>query len=292
MLRHSLVLGLLFVGSASLRADFEGVLDERVHDFGVVPRGQQLTHYFRVNNPTNKTLHITGVRVSCGCTSARALETTIPPGRDTAVYAVMDSRRFVGSKAVTIYVSFDQPRSEELRTVVQAYAREDLIFGPDNINFGKVKQGDVKSASMNITIYNAGVQVLEAKSESNYIQPTIKEVRRSGNEATYQIEAKIRPDTPVGLWFTDVWVKTNNPGFAKLRVPVTVEIEGVQPARSDDEKKVVEATKTSRTTHETADNSFPDQTEEPPYQTAPAFVTPTIAERAPMFPWISSFFRR
>jgi len=291
MLRHSLVLGLLLATSAVLRADFEGVLDERLHDFGVVPRGQQLTHYFRVANPTNKPLHIANVRVSCGCTSARALETTIPPGRETAVYAVMDSRRFVGAKAVTIYVTFDQPRFEELRTVVQAFAREDLIFGPDTINFGKVKQGDVKLAAMNITIYNGSVQIIEAKSESNFIQPTVKEVRRTGGETTYQVEAKIRPDTPAGLWFTDVWVKTNNPGYTKLRVPVTVEVEATQPTTNNDEKKV-EATKTSLATERSEEPpTIQTEANEQPYRTAPLVVRPT-AERAPMFPWINGFFRR
>jgi hypothetical protein len=286
MLRHSLVLGLLLASSAVLKADFEGVLEERLHDFGVVPRGQQLTHYFRIANPTNKTLRITGVRVSCGCTSATALERVIPPGRETAIYAVMNSQRFVGSKQVTIYVTFDQPRFEELRTVVQAFAREDLIFSPDLINFGKVKQGDAKSASMNITIYNGSVQILDAKSDSNYVQPVVKEVRRTGNETTYQVAAKVRPDTPVGLWFTDVWVTTNNPAYAKLRVPVTVEIEGLQPVRTDEKK--VEATKTTRT-DDAVDNAF--EIDEPAFQTAPMFVQPA-AERAPLFPWISGFFRR
>lgn len=286
MLRHSLVFGLLLVCSASLRADFEGVLDERLHDFGVVPRGQQLTHYFRIANPTNKTLHITGVRVSCGCTSARAIEQTIPPGRETAIYAVMDSRRFVGSKAVTIYVTFDQPRFEELRTVVQAFSREDLIFGPDQINFGKVRQGDAKTASMNITIYNGSVRIVESKSDSNYIVPTIKELRRTGNETTYQVDAQVRSDTPVGVWFTDIWVMTNNPGYAKLRVPVTVEVEGLQPAKSEEKK--VDATKTSRISAP-AERAFPEQTEEPPYQTAPVVVAPVAVERPSIFPFFSYF---
>jgi hypothetical protein len=152
-----LTLGLLSASSAVAQSDFDGVLDEKVHDFGTVPRGQQLTHYFRIANPTNTTLHITGVRVSCGCTSAKALDSTIPPGKETAVYAVMDSKRFTGSKAVTIYVTFDQPRFEELRTVVQAFAREDLIFTPDVIAFGKVRQGDARTASMKMTVYNGAV---------------------------------------------------------------------------------------------------------------------------------------
>jgi hypothetical protein len=290
MLRHSLVLGLFLASSAILRADFEGVLEERVHDFGVVPRGQQLTHYFRIVNPTSRPLHISNVRVSCGCTSARALEATVMPGRETAVYAVMDSRRFVGSKAVTIYVTFDQPRFEELRTVVQAFSREDLIFGPDALNFGKVKQGEVKSTSMTITIYNGAVQVLDAKSDTNFIQPTIKEVRRTGGEATYQVEAKVRPDTPAGVWFTDIWVTTNNPGYAKLRVPVTVEVEAPQPVKTEERK--VEATKTNVGTEPTTEHpTLQLEVQEQPYQTAPMFVRPT-ADRPAVFPWFTGYFRR
>jgi hypothetical protein len=39
------------------------------------------------------------------------------------------------------------------------------------------------------------------------------------------LKAKIRPDTPAGKWYTDIWLKTNNPAVPRLRVPVTVEVE-------------------------------------------------------------------
>src|ERR1700733_11841947 len=102
MLRYSFVLALLLGGGASsLWADFpEGVLQETQHDFGVVPRGQQLVHYFRIANTTDKPLHIYNVRVSCGCTQARALDNTIAPGKETAIWASMDSSRFLGYKQV------------------------------------------------------------------------------------------------------------------------------------------------------------------------------------------------
>lgn len=293
MMRHSLVVGLLLTVAPFVRADFDGVLEERVHDFGVVPRGQQLVHYFRIANPTNKTLRISNVRVSCGCTSARELDKVIPPGKETAIYAVMDSRRFVGPKAVTIYVSFDQPRYEELRTVVQANAREDLIFSPDSINLGKVRQGDAKTASMNITMYNGAVRVADVKCDSNYVLPAVKELRRTTGETTYQVDAAVRADTPIGMWFTDVWVTTNNPNYPKLRVPVTVEIEAIQPAKSD-EKKPVEASKTSLD-NEASNRRFPPQTNEPPvFQTAPTVVEPAAAaaaERSSVF-GLFGFFRR
>ncbi len=50
-------------------------------------------------------------------------------------------------------------------------------------------------------------------------------MRRNDGAVTYELTAKVRPDTPVGRWYTDVWVKTNVSTMPQLRVPVTVEIE-------------------------------------------------------------------
>ena len=63
------------------------------------------------------------------------------------------------------------------------------------------------------------------QSESNYVQPKVGPAARGGNEVTYELTAKLRSDTPVGKWYTDVWVKTNNPAMPRVRVPLTVEIE-------------------------------------------------------------------
>ncbi len=39
------------------------------------------------------------------------------------------------------------------------------------------------------------------------------------------VKAKLRGDTPVGKWYSDIWLKTNNPGLSQIRVPLNVEIE-------------------------------------------------------------------
>src|SRR5208282_4224488 len=62
-------------------------------------------------------------------------------------------------------------------------------------------------------------------SDSNYVPSTIKEINRTATEASYEITAKLRGDTPAGKWYTDIWLKTNNPAMPRLRVPVTVEVE-------------------------------------------------------------------
>jgi hypothetical protein len=63
-----------------------------------------------------------------------------------------------------------------------------------------------------------------------------KEIKREDSYVTYQLSARLRADTPVGKWFSDVWVKTNNPAMPRVRVPLTVEIE---PALSINPASVV-----------------------------------------------------
>jgi Protein of unknown function (DUF1573) len=228
MHRYGFVLlaGLMAAGPAAAASWADGLFDELNKDFGSVPRGPTLVHPFRVVNKTNGPVSIVSVRVSCGCTSATALRSYLNPGEETAVVARMDTTRFTGVKSVTIYVQFDRPAFEEVRLWVQANARNDFAVSPDSLAFGQVRRGSAPAAAVNVTFYgNSDAQIVDVRSESNYIRPQVREVRRQDSEVTYQLSAALRPDAPVGKWYTDVWVRTNNPAIPQVRVPLTVEIE-------------------------------------------------------------------
>src|SRR5947209_12672162 len=143
MLRLSLVATAALLMSAPAHAATwaEGMFDELARDFGSVPRGPMLTHSYRLTNNTGQTVRITSVRVSCGCTSATALQGVLAPGQSTSVLAQMDTRRFTGPKTVTIYVQFDQPQWAEARLSISANARDDISVTPDTLAFGSVQRG-------------------------------------------------------------------------------------------------------------------------------------------------------
>jgi Protein of unknown function (DUF1573) len=228
MLRYGLVVlaGLWAVGPAWSATWADALFEEFSKDFGSVPRGPMLSHPFRVVNNTRGPVNIASVRVSCGCVSAVALKGHLEPGESTQVVARMDTTRFTGLKSVTIHVQFNQPAFEEVRLWVQANGRNDFAVTPDTLAFGQLKRGGTPSASVLLAFYgDTDTQITEVKCESNYIQPRVQEVRRSDSEVTYQVSARLRSDAPVGKWYTDVWLKTNNPGIAAIRVPLTVEIE-------------------------------------------------------------------
>jgi uncharacterized protein DUF1573 len=229
MLRYSFVLlaGLWAISPAWAGSWADALFDELSKDFGSVPRGPTLQHPFRIKNTTKNTITISGVRVSCNvCSRASLLKSTLEPGEETSVVVTMDTSKFSGVKTITVYVNFSQPSYEEVRLWVQANGRDDISFSPDTIAFGKTKRGAAPNASTTVTFLGIPqAQITEAKCESNYLQPTFKEVKREGSEVSYQLSVKLRADAPVGKWFADVWVKTNVASMPKVRVPLTVEIE-------------------------------------------------------------------
>lgn len=236
MLRYTLIflVGLSAVGPASAATWADRLFDELSKDFGSVPRGPTLTHHFRVTNKTNVPIHISSVRVSCGCVSANELKNELAPGEETSILARMDTTRFIGPKTVTIYVQFDRPSYEEVRLWVQANGRNDFNMNPDTLAFGQVKRGTAPESVVAITFYgNSDARITEVKSESNYVMASVKEVRRLDSEVTYELTTRLRQDVPVGKWYTDVWVRTNNPEMAQVRVPLTVQIESALSVTPD-----------------------------------------------------------
>jgi hypothetical protein len=229
MLRYSfaLVAGFLAAGPALAGTWGEGLFDESSKDFGSVPHGQVLTHPFTVKNNTGQTVTISGVRVSCNlCTSATALKGQLRPGEETSVAVRMDSGKFYGVKTVYIYVTFSEPQYDEVRLWIQANSREDINVTPEALAFGRVKHAEATTKTVSITFYGgAPSEITAVQSESNYVQAKVGAARKGGNEVTYELTARLRTDTPVGKWFTDVWVTTNNPALPRVRVPLTVEVE-------------------------------------------------------------------
>ncbi len=235
MSRYCFVLlaGLAVAAPISAATWADSMFNELSKDFGSVPHGSLQTHNFRLVNNTKQPVNITNVGVSCGCTSAYAAKTYLNPGEETAIVARMDTSRFFGVRSVTVTVQFDRPAFEEVRLFVQANSRSDFSISPDGLAFGEVRRSATPSIAATVTFYGAATQITDVKSESNYVQTSIADAKTPDGQAAYQLTAKLRNDVPVGRWYTDVWLKTNNPEIPQIRVPVTVEVESALSVSPD-----------------------------------------------------------
>src|SRR6266403_1436599 len=68
----------------------ERMFSELSHDFGVVARGADVKHRFKITNNLEQPVHIANVATSCGCTSAKAEKDTLASGESTYIAVAMD----------------------------------------------------------------------------------------------------------------------------------------------------------------------------------------------------------
>jgi hypothetical protein len=204
-------------------------------DFGSVPRGTLLTHHFKLTNPTTAPLRVAGLRTSCQCVTVAVERPELPPGESTAVLVTIDTRKFSGAKSFTVYVLFDRPFVEEAQLLVHAHSRDDVTLTPGQLAFGRVRKGTGPAASVTIEYRGpAGWEIQGVENDNAYLLPQLQEIGRGPGVLTYQLTVKLRPDIPVGAWHADVWLKTNDPHTPRIRVPLTVEIEGaITPTPSE-----------------------------------------------------------
>lgn len=220
----ALALGALLCAPVGAAPGLAALFDAQSHDFGNVPIGPQLQTTFTLKNTTDQNIRIVSARVSCGCVTPTVTPGTVAPGQSTTVHASMDTRRFIGAKTVTIFVLFDQPQLQEVSLVVSAFGRNDVTFSPDTLAFGQMKRGESRSVGTTITFYG-NTKITQAACDSGYVKLTLDGGQQSTNGTSYSLKATMRPDIPVGKWFTDVWVSTSQSGNNKIRIPLTVDVE-------------------------------------------------------------------
>jgi len=227
MLRHTLVLAVACwaAGAATEKSWAQALLGERSYDFGTVPRGPTLLHSFHLTNSTSGPIHINSVRASCSCVSASISSTDLAPGETATLVVRLDTSRVHGFTQKAIYVHLDQPQGEEVPFRVQTTIREDVVLSPDSLAFGRVKRGSSPEANVTARFFSsADCQTVVATCDSPCVEVSVRKVPGDATPASYQITARLRPDFPVGTWYSTVWLATDNPALPRLQIPLTVEV--------------------------------------------------------------------
>jgi hypothetical protein len=215
------------LGSGSADAQRDALFDRLAHDFGPIPRGPSQTTSFTVTNKSAGPIHIAGVRIPCACVSARVSKNDLKAGESTTVVVNLDTRRVSGQISKTFFVQLDRPQREEVGLTIKANIREDLIVAPDHLDFGRVKRGGSKTASVTVLLAGkAAAKNVNVKSDSEFVQAKIRQLPPDSNGVSYEVTARLQPDLPEGLWYSTVWLSTDNPSLPRFPIAVAVEIMG------------------------------------------------------------------
>ena len=95
-------------------------VDREQHDFGSIPPTEPVQTVFKVANRGGKTLEITRIQTSCGCTAAMMDSQTIKPGEVSSLKVTFDPRGRSGQQSRTLWLFSSDPHNPQKQLNVTA----------------------------------------------------------------------------------------------------------------------------------------------------------------------------
>jgi len=197
------------------------MFDQTTHDFGNVARGSKAVYRFQVKNLYEETVHIAGIRSSCGCTTPAIDKHTLATFETAEITAAFNTTSFVGQKSATITVDIDQPFAARVQLQVRGNIRRDVTINPGVVRFGSVDQGSV--AEKRITVSHAGRDswsLLDVQSTNRHLEVELDETARGSGRVAYSMLVRLKPSMPAGYLSDELILVTNDPSAPQIPLPI------------------------------------------------------------------------
>ncbi|MCA9247399.1 MAG: DUF1573 domain-containing protein [Planctomycetales bacterium] len=218
----ALMLGSCFVSMAQAQQWASKMFTETEHDFGTVARGAKSEFRFEFKNIYEETIHVAGVRTSCGCTTPIVENDTLNTYETSAIIAHFNTDRFLGSRSATLTVTIDKPYFAEVRLRVRGNIRGDIVVEPGSVNFDTVSEGS--KAERLIRVKYAGYsnwQINDVRSANPHFEAEIKGTRRESGQTVCDLLVRLKDDAPAGYINDQLVLVTSDRSGGEI--PVSVE---------------------------------------------------------------------
>jgi len=228
----ALGLALVMVSGDAVIADQEEgslprvVVRETIKDFGVVNRGDRITHEFQIDNAGSGELEITEVKPSCGCT-VTDYDKTVAPGTSGVIKATMDTSNLKGGVAKAVRVYTNDPINPEINLVIKANVKSRVEIDPGYARFVAV-YGEPQKTIVE-TVWSSEfpkLEILGVESPYPFVKTSFRESPAEERDKNFdgrqwQIAVKLDQDAPVGPMADFIVVTTNHPELKTVRIPIS-----------------------------------------------------------------------
>ena len=225
MMRKSLLaltLAILAALPVSAQQWAKKMFETTSHDFGRIARGAKAEYEFVLKNIYAKDVHIAGVRVTCGCTTARIKKSLLKTYEKRAIVASINSKTFLGRQSSTITVTIDEPAYAQVQLHVKVFIQSDVVLQPASVQLGSVDQGTPveKKISVNCT-RRSDWKILDVKSVNPHLSGEVVETARQRGRVSYELRVRLDEHAPAG-YIKDHLILVTNDQRSK-QIPVMVQ---------------------------------------------------------------------
>jgi len=197
---------------------------ETSHEFGDVARGAKTEYVFELQNLYKETIHISGVRTSCGCTTPKITKESLETWEKGGILAHFNTDTFLGQRGATLTVTIDRPYYAEVQLTVKGYIHSDVVFQPGLVNFGSVEQGEEVARRVQVNFSGRNNWAIQdVRSANPHLNVRLDEVSRGQARVVYDMHVTLKGDAPAGYIQDQLNLVTND----AQRRTIPIQVEGV-----------------------------------------------------------------
>lgn len=193
------------------------------HDFGTVAKAAKAEYVFELQNIYKETIHISGVRASCGCATPVIQKDTLETWEKGGILVRFNTNSFLGQRKATITVTIDKPYFAEVQLNITGMIRGDVVFDPGTVNFESVDQGDAATKTVSVNYAGRGDwKIVDVRSANTNLVVEPVETRRYNGRVGYDLKVQLKPDAPAG-YFNDEMILVTNDSHSRQ---IALRVEG------------------------------------------------------------------
>ncbi len=201
--------------------------DEKIKDFGMVPKGDKIKALFKVKNTGKAPLEIQQVRPTCGCTVAN-FDHTIPPGGAGKIEAEVDTAEFSGPITKAVLVFSNDPINPQVNLVIKADVRSYIEVLPRPlVIFRNVLQGEPATEKLILSSADGtdfkveGTEASGGPYQIAYRELGEKERIPDRKGSQWEVSITVPANAPEGMLNQKVVVKTTSPKAPEVTINIT-----------------------------------------------------------------------
>ena len=140
-----LVMAFLIVSNQSIAQSTDGprvLVDETIHDFGVIAPHEVCEHVFVVSNQGDEPLHIEKVVASCKCVLPENVTEYIQPGESADVRVSFKGQPDKNRYNQSVTLATNDPNQPELTLKIVGKIAPDISILPNSIRLNRIERGN------------------------------------------------------------------------------------------------------------------------------------------------------
>jgi hypothetical protein len=198
------------------------VVAESSFEFGTLARGERLTHTFTVRNEGRGVLNILRVDLSEPGMKSR-FKPAVSPGEEGRIVVEWDTTRLSGDVEAKAVVHLNDPARPNLTLVLSGAIRRSIDIHPARDLFFSLYRDE--TAERRLTVVNneeRPVAITAVRQEGEHFTADVTTVRPGH---TYEVVVKVPSGWPAGRYPEALFIETDHPRSAQLRIGVNVFIK-------------------------------------------------------------------